>query len=104
MPKYIFRRTLVAIPSLIAISIFSFIIIQLPPGDYLTSYVMGLRQTGDTVDEQELAALTERYGLGKPIYVQYWRWITGILRGYHDSRTPDAHLWKPPMPENHGII
>lgn len=81
MLKYIFRRTLVAIPSLIAISIFSFIIIQLPPGDYLTSYVTGLRATGDIVDEQEIQVLTERYGLGKPIYVQYWRWITGVLHG-----------------------
>jgi len=81
MFKYIFRRTLVAIPLLIAVSIVSFIIIQLPPGDYLTSYVMTLRQTGDQVDEQEIEALNERYGLDKPIYVQYWRWITGVLRG-----------------------
>jgi peptide/nickel transport system permease protein len=72
---------LVALPSLVAISIFSFIIIQLPPGDYLTSYVLSLRETGDIVDDQEIEALTERYGLGKPIYVQYWRWITGILQG-----------------------
>jgi peptide/nickel transport system permease protein len=81
MFKYIFRRTLVAIPSLIAISIFSFIVIQLPPGDYLTSYVTALRATQDIVDEREIEWLTERYGLGKPIYVQYWRWITGVLSG-----------------------
>ena len=81
MLKYILRRTLVAIPSLIAISVFSFIIIQLPPGDFLTSYMISLRATGDQVDDQEIEWLTERYGLGKPVHVQYWRWITGVLRG-----------------------
>jgi peptide/nickel transport system permease protein len=63
------------------VSIVSFIIIQLPPGDYLTSYVAQLRQQGDIVDEAELKMLEERYGLGQPIYVQYWRWITGVLQG-----------------------
>jgi peptide/nickel transport system permease protein len=57
----------------------SFAIIQLPPGDYLTSYAAQLRTTGDTIDEAELAALRERYGLGQPIYVQYLKWVKGIL-------------------------
>jgi peptide/nickel transport system permease protein len=57
----------------------SFIIIQLPPGDYLTSYAATLRATGDAVDEAELASLRERYGLGEPIYVQYYKWMSGIL-------------------------
>ena len=51
MLRFIIRRTTVAIPTLIAVSIFTFIIIQLPPGDYLTSYVTTLRATGETVDE-----------------------------------------------------
>jgi peptide/nickel transport system permease protein len=67
------------IPTLIIVSILSFIIIQLPPGDYLTSYVTTLRATGETVDEATLAAMEQRYGLGQPIYVQYWKWISGIL-------------------------
>jgi peptide/nickel transport system permease protein len=67
------------IPTLIIISILSFIIIQLPPGDYLTSYVTTLRATGETVDEATLAAMEQRYGLGRPMYVQYWKWISGIL-------------------------
>jgi len=81
MLKYVFNRSLIAIPTLIAVSIVSFVIIQLPPGDYLTSYVATLREQGDTVDEGELQQLEERYGLGKPIYVQYWKWISGILQG-----------------------
>jgi peptide/nickel transport system permease protein len=67
------------IPTLIIVSILSFIIIQLPPGDYLTSYVTTLRATGETVDEATLAAMEQRYGLGQPVYVQYWKWISGIL-------------------------
>jgi peptide/nickel transport system permease protein len=67
------------IPTLLVISIISFAVIQLPPGDYLSSYVATLRDQGDIVDEQELEALKERYGLGQPIYVQYYKWISGIL-------------------------
>jgi peptide/nickel transport system permease protein len=67
------------IPTLIIVSMLSFAIIQLPPGDYLTSYVTTLRATGETVDEATLAAMEQRYGLGRPMYVQYWKWISGIL-------------------------
>ena len=67
------------IPTLLVVSIISFFVIQLPPGDYLSSYVATLRDQGDLVDEAELAALEKRYGLGKPIYVQYYKWVSGIL-------------------------
>jgi peptide/nickel transport system permease protein len=79
MLVYIMRRVLLMIPTLLIISIISFAVIQLPPGDYLSSYVATLRAQGDIVDEQELAALQQRYGLGQPIYVQYFKWISGIL-------------------------
>lgn len=79
MLSYIFRRILYMIPTLIAISAVSFIVIQLPPGDYLTSMVAGMAEQGETVDRTQLAALEERYGLDQPWYVQYWKWISGIL-------------------------
>jgi peptide/nickel transport system permease protein len=79
MLVYILRRVLLMIPTLLIISIISFAVIQLPPGDYLSSYVATLREQGDIVDEQELEALKARYGLGQPIYVQYFKWISGIL-------------------------
>jgi peptide/nickel transport system permease protein len=79
MLAYILRRVLLMIPTLLIISVISFAVIQLPPGDYLTSYVATLREQGDIVDEQELAALQQRYGLGQPVYVQYFKWISGIL-------------------------
>ena len=82
MLLYIIRRVILMIPTLIVISIISFAVIQLPPGDYLSSYVAQLRETGDIVDEAELEVLKERYGLGQPIYVQYYKWVSGIiLRG-----------------------
>ncbi len=82
MLKYILKRIAIMIPTLIMISMISFAIIQLPPGDYLTSYVAGLRQMGDNVDETEIEALRQRYGLGQPVYVQYYKWVSGIiLRG-----------------------
>ena len=79
MLTYILRRIAYMIPTLIAISIVTFVIIQLPPGDYLSTVVAQLSAQGATIDDTTLVALKERYGLGQPVYVQYWKWITGIL-------------------------
>ncbi len=79
MIQFIVRRVLFMIPTLFIISIISFAIIQLPPGDYLTSVVASMTATGETIDASALAAMEQRYGLGQPIYVQYWKWISGIL-------------------------
>ena len=59
MVTYIIRRILTMIPILVAISIITFIIIQLPPGDFLTSYVAELSMSGESVDQAELEALNE---------------------------------------------
>lgn len=61
MLRYIVRRVLLMIPTVIAISIVTFIIIQLPPGDYLTSLVGNMEAQGITVDAAQLAALRARY-------------------------------------------
>ena len=79
MFAYIARRILIMIPMLFLISIISFVAIQLPPGDFMTSYVAGLRTMGDNIDQEAIDALRERYGLGQPIHVQYFKWISGIL-------------------------
>ncbi len=82
MLSYVFQRVLWAIPTLILTSVLTFVIIQLPPGDYLTAYVAQLSQTGETVDPATIEILRERFGLNKPLYEQYWSWISGIvLRG-----------------------
>ena len=81
MLHLILRRLLWMIPTLFVISVISFTIIQLPPGDYLTSYIAALEETGETVDAAEVAALRKRYNLDDPIYLQYIKWMGGLLRG-----------------------
>jgi peptide/nickel transport system permease protein len=81
MLQYVIRRLVVMIPTLVAISLVSFIIIQLPPGDYLTSVITTASARGETIDEAELARLQAQYGLNQPIYVQYLTWVGGILQG-----------------------
>jgi peptide/nickel transport system permease protein len=82
MIAFILRRSLLAIPTLIFISLIAFLIIQLPPGDYVTAYAAQLRHSGEYLTAVQEAALRDRLGLNDPILLQYWRWITAIvLRG-----------------------
>ncbi|MDR3472133.1 MAG: ABC transporter permease [Devosia sp.] len=79
MLAYIVRRILYMIPTLFGISLIAFLIIQLPPGDYLTSMVANMESSGQTVDPNQIAQLREQYGFDQPVYVQYAKWITGIV-------------------------
>lgn len=81
MLQYIVKRTLVLIPLLLALSIVVFIIIQLPPGDYLTTYINQLRSTGMEVTEDQIKALEARYGFDQPMYMQYLKWMKNLLKG-----------------------
>lgn len=81
MIRYVLRRVLVAVPVLFLISIAAFAIIQLPPGDYLTTYVAGLQASGQAVNAAQVAQLAEQYGLNQPIWVQYLKWIGNVLQG-----------------------
>jgi peptide/nickel transport system permease protein len=64
-----------------AISVLSFIIIHLPPGDYVTSYIASMSASGSAVSAGEAQALREQLGLDKPITVQYAKWMTLMLQG-----------------------
>jgi peptide/nickel transport system permease protein len=79
MLGYILRRVLLMLPTMAFVSLISFVVIQLPPGNFLTSYVAGLAQEGITVDQAAIVAMRERYGLGQPLLEQYWKWISGIV-------------------------
>ena len=82
MLSYIIKRIILMIPTLFGISVIAFMIIQLPPGDYLTSVLASMADSGETVDPAQMARMREIYGLDDPIIVQYWKWISGIiLRG-----------------------
>lgn len=79
MGRYLLRRVLIMIPTLFAISIASFILIQLPPGDYVTTLIAQYSAQGDQLDAARIEALKDRYGVGDPMIVQYWKWISNIL-------------------------
>jgi len=79
MLTFIVRRVLLSVPTLIGISVVSFIIMQLPPGDFLSSYAPTLAQQGEGIAAEQLEQLRIDYGLGEPLFVQYWKWISSIV-------------------------
>jgi peptide/nickel transport system permease protein len=81
MLAYIGRRALLAVFTVWAISVLSFTIIQLPPGDYVTSYIAQMASTGSVVSEEEAQQLRIQYGLGQPYYVQYLKWMKLVVVG-----------------------
>jgi peptide/nickel transport system permease protein len=81
MGAYIVRRLVLAVMTVWAISVLSFLIIHLPPGDYVTSYIASMSASGSAVSADEAQALREQLGLDKPIHVQYAKWMGLILQG-----------------------
>lgn len=81
MLGYFVKRFAYGLLAIWAVSVLSFIIIQLPPGDYVTSYIAALEAQGVQVRADEAEALRYQYGLGQPIYVQYGKWVWQILQG-----------------------
>ena len=81
MLRYIAHRIMVMIPTLLAISVLVFIIIQLPPGDYLTTMINEAVASGMDVDKAKVEFLRAQYGLDKPMWEQYLIWLFGMLQG-----------------------
>ncbi len=81
MIAYIVRRLLLAVLTVWAISVLSFAIIHLPPGDYVTSYIASMSASGSAVSEGEAKAMREQLGLDQPITVQYVKWMGLMLQG-----------------------
>ena len=81
MLAYIGRRALLAVFTVWAISMLSFAIIQLPPGDYVSSYIAQMASMGSVVTDEEAQNLRIQYGLGQPIYVQYLKWMKLVVQG-----------------------
>jgi peptide/nickel transport system permease protein len=94
MLRFVLNRLIAMVLTLWAVSFVAFAIIQLPPGDYLTTYVATLSSQGERVDPRMIEALRVQYGFGEPYVVQYWKWITGILtRGDFGQ----SFEWKAPV-------
>lgn len=81
MGRYVVHRLLVMIPTLIAISIVVFTIINLPPGNYFTSYIAELQATGQKADLVRIHFLEKQYGFDLPLWQQYLNWVGGMLHG-----------------------
>lgn len=81
MLRYISHRLLVMIPTLLAISAIVFLIIQLPPGDYFTTYINELQSQGETVSKERMDFLREQYGFDRSPVEQYFVWLFGMLQG-----------------------
>jgi peptide/nickel transport system permease protein len=81
MLAYTIHRILIMVPTLLAISAIIFTIIQLPPGDYIETYIEQLRTDGGTVDMQKIEQLRQLYGLDRPVWEQYLVWVWGLVQG-----------------------
>ncbi len=81
MLSFLIRRFIYAIIAMWAVSVISFVIINLPAGDFVTTYIATQLATGNLILEDEAESLREFYGLNDPVYVQYGKWIGRILRG-----------------------
>lgn len=81
MISYILRRFFAGLITIWAATVISFIVIQLPPGDFVTSYIAKLQSTGTMISQEEAAALRLQYGLDRPIYIQYAKWMGLMLQG-----------------------
>jgi peptide/nickel transport system permease protein len=81
MIAFILRRLLAMIPLLFAVSVITFFIIQLPPGDFFDTMQAEIAQQGGAQDARTFEVLRERYGLDKPFWFQYFRWVQGWPEG-----------------------
>ena len=80
MLTYIVRRFLLMIPTLAVISVIAFVVMELPPGDFVTTRIIEMMESRE-YSEEAVANLRHRYGLDRPVYVRYWMWATRFLRG-----------------------
>lgn len=81
MAQYIVKRLLLLPLLLIIFSIIAFALIQAPPGDFISSYIAELAASGSAIEQAQIDALREQYGLDQPMYVQYLKWVGNLLQG-----------------------
>jgi peptide/nickel transport system permease protein len=81
MGAYVLRRFLLALVTIWAITVVTFVIIQLPPGDFVDAYVAQASAMGSAISAEEASALRQAYGLDDPIWVQYVKWVSLMAKG-----------------------
>src|SRR3984893_7459437 len=95
MIAYTVRRLILALVTIWAISVLSFVIIQLPPGDFVDAYISRMSANGSAVSAEEAQSLRRLYGLDQPIYVQYAKWMGRVAEGNFG----DSMEWQRPVTE-----
>jgi len=95
MIAYTIKRLLLALVTIFAISILAFVIIRLPPGDFVDAYIAQLSASGSSVSAVEAQALRRLYGLDQPGYVQYLKWLTRMF----DGDFGESMEWRRPVIE-----
>lgn len=94
MGRYLIRRFLFMLILVWMASIVTFVVIQLPPGDYLSSYISRLeQQAGDTITEEQINALKRQYGLDLALHERYFKWISSVVRGDYGY----SYEWERPV-------
>jgi len=81
MIRLIVSRLMTMAGTLFAVSILVFFIIQLPPGDYLTTYIAELQSQGEQISGEKIDFLRHQYALDRPMTEQYFIWVKGLLHG-----------------------
>ena len=81
MKSYVFQRLVYMVFLLWLVSIVTFVVIQLPPGDYLSTYISRLEQAGQDLSDEEVENLRRQYGLDLPLYLRYFKWFGQVLQG-----------------------
>ena len=103
MGTFILRRIVIMFPTLVMISVLAFIVIELPPGDFVTSYIQTLTTAGRNVDEKLIENIRHAYGLDRPVTVRYFMWVSRLVRGdfgfslYYKAKVADLLSLRMPM-------
>lgn len=92
---YLARRLVLALITCAAISVLTFIIIRLPPGDFVDAYIANLAVGGSTVSAEQAAAMRREYGLDRPVAVQYALWMGRVIQGDFGV----SMMWRRPVTE-----
>lgn len=92
---FIMRRLILAAITCVMISILTFIIIRLPPGDFVDAYIANLAASGSTVTAEQAQALRHEYGLDRSVFVQYGLWISRVIKGDFGI----SMMWSRPVTE-----
>ncbi len=81
MGSYIIRRLLIMIPTVALIAVLTFIVVELPPGDYASRVAEAMEQRGENIDMEYIQAIRELYRLDDPTFVRFFRWLGGFMTG-----------------------